>query len=57
MKIMLKIYKSRNLVLGEYNFLNRMSNIIEYLGYEKKESPKENIVLNSVNNLWKKIPL
>ena len=31
-----------------------MSNIIEYLGYEKKESSKENIVLNSVNNLWKK---
>ena len=48
------LLKSRNLVLGEYNFLNRMSNIIEYLGYEKKESSKENIVLNSVNNLWKK---
>ena len=48
------LYESRDFVLGKYNFLNRLANIIEYIGYEKNESLKENIELLSVNEFWKR---
>jgi hypothetical protein len=39
-------------VLGDYNFLNRLSKIIEDIGYKENKHPKENVVLNSVNEFW-----
>ena len=48
------ICESRDHVLGKYNFLNRLTNIIEYIGYEKNKSLKENIELLSVNEFWNK---
>ena len=46
------IYNSRDLVLGDYNFLNRLSKIIEDIGYKEYKHQKENVVLNSVNEFW-----
>jgi hypothetical protein len=46
------IYSARNLVLGKHNFLNRISKIIETIGYEKEESSREMVVLNNVQSFW-----
>jgi len=48
------LQKSRALVLGEYNFLNRLIDIIEHPDKRVEESKKEKIVLKSVNEFWKK---
>ena len=48
------IYRSKELVLGKYNFLNRISTITEELIYKNIAPSKSIIVLESVQQFWKK---
>ena len=45
--------EARNLVLGKYNFLNRIYGIMSDVGLDDIKSSKQNIVLKSVQSFWK----
>ena len=45
--------EARNLVLGKYNFLNRIYGIINDIGLDEIKSSKQNVVLKSVQSFWK----
>tara|TARA_B110000008_G_C16959908_1_gene559736 strand:+ start:1138 stop:2163 length:1026 start_codon:yes stop_codon:yes gene_type:complete len=47
-----KIKESRNLVLGKYNFLNRVSEIINKVEFQEHNSSKSKITLYSVKEYW-----
>ncbi len=47
------LIEARSLVLGKYNFLNRIYEIIKYLGIDEIESSKESVVLKNVQSFWK----
>ena len=48
------ISNSRDLVLGDYNFINRIFQIVEEINKSKVSNEKKHIVLNNVEYFWSK---